>query len=314
MNSILIEPKNSTFISNAEKEKNFSSLDYLSISDYISDNSNIKCSALLDFDFNILKNDSIIIHSSELILPIEILKQNRTKHDKYISILNNLESFSYDCVTWDTKPETETFNKVSIKSCMTSKKYLTIDVTELICSWLYNSTPNYGITLSCCNPNLLIIFPKYKLMSSIKLLIKYSFRDDGISPSALYLKNKSSSTQLVNSQDPIKFNEITEDISEKISYDKKSGIITISRKGLFNCYWQSYVEGSNCESPIKVSLKNLTKDATINSQSSLVTPGIFNGYALINISEDSEQFILCNDSEGMIELSREQASLLLYSL
>ncbi|SFU75306.1 hypothetical protein SAMN04487886_11358 [Clostridium sp. DSM 8431] len=314
MNSILIEPKNSTFISNVEKEKNFSSLDYLSISNCISDNSNIKCLSLLNFDIDIIKNASILLHTAELIVPIEILKQSKTKYEKNISILNNTESFCENSVTWNTKPSTSLFSKTPIRNCNSSTKYLTIDVTELICDYLYNNLPNNGITIECCDPDLLMILPKYKIMYSIKLFVKYSIKNNESTCPALYLQHKCPCTQLLKSKEAIHFNKITEDASLNISYDKECSIITICKKGLYNCYWQSYIEGSNSESEVRVSLKNLTKDEIINSQSSLVMPGLFSGYALINVSEEGEQFALINDSEGEIELSRDQASILIYNL
>lgn len=307
METIFLEQSNSTFICNIEENKNFSSLDYLSISNYSSENCITKCDSLINFNLELLNSSSILIHNAYLILPIEIYKEDQSNPFKDIRLYKNTEEYSYTTVTWSSRPKSSLYSTTSITRKTLNNKHISIDITELVVDWLYNKIPNYGITLNSETRDIFTIFPKYKLNYSPKLLIRCTSNSNLIEkPTAIYLQSSNLNGAILKSQQVIIFNNIIEKTPKGISYDKNTGIITISKKGYYDCHWEINLNGSDDISSINIALKNLTKNTIVSFYMPVMLQGQIVGNALLNVTENEEQFVLFNNSEKSLQLSQIQ--------
>ena len=297
MNIISIEQNNSSFVSNTEKDKNFSNLDYISISSYALRNcESNKCVSFLNFNLDLFSCQDIIVHSAKLLIPLEIYKMNPCFPPKEISLSFIAEDFSYRDLTWNNQPAAIPYEKVSITKNELKNNCIAINVTSLVCQWIYNKMTNYGIKLSVEPSNIMIILPKNKIKYSPKLIINYSTNQKNTSiPTVLFLRSTSNQTQIINPNECIVMDEITLMSPKGIKYNCNNGVITIRKKGYYNFKFTINIVGtcfdSNCkECNTTVSFKNLTTNKSIDFYLPDVIPANMHGYGIIFVEHENEEF------------------------
>lgn len=310
MNIISLEQENSSFISNTEPDKNFSALDYISVSSYALRNcESNKCISYLNFNLDLFSCQDIIIHSAKLLIPLEIYKMNPCLSPKEILLSFITEDFSYKDLTWNNQPKTIPYKKVTITKNEIKSNCIAIDVTSLVCQWIYNNMDNYGIRLSVYPPNIMIILPKNKIKYSPKLVINYSNNQKSISiPTILYLRSTTNQTKLINPNERIIMNEITLISPEGIKYNSTNGVITISKTGYYNFQFALSIIGTCSDSKYSeviatVSLKNLTTNKTLDFHLLDVIPAEMHGYGIIFVEHENEEFVLINNSPKILQLA-----------
>ena len=310
MNIISIEQENSSFISNTEPDKNFSALDYISISSYALRNcESNRCISYLNFNLDLFSCQDITIHSAKLLIPLEIFKITPSIAPKEISLSFITEYFSYKDLTWNTQPHSIPYEKITITKNEIKNNCIAIDVTSLMCQWIYNNLDNYGIKLSVCPPNIMIILPKNKIKYSPKLVINYSSNQKNVStPTVLYLRSSANQTKLIKPNEYIIMNEINLISPEGIQYNSTNGVITINKKGYYNFQFALNIVGTCCDSEYSdiiatVSLKNLTTNKRLDFHLIDVIPGELNGFGIISVENENEEFVLINSSSKIIQLA-----------
>lgn len=311
MNIISLEQENSSFVSNTEPDKNFSALDYISVSSYALRNcESNKCISYLNFNLDLFSCQDIIIHSAKLLIPLEIYKITPCLSPKEILLSFVTEDFSYKDLTWNNQPSAIPYEKVPITKNEIKNNCIAIDVTSLVCQWIYNNMNNHGIKLSVYPPNIMIILPKNKIKYTPKLVINYSNNEKkSIStPTVLYLRSTTNQTKLINPNDRVIMNEITLISPEGIKYNNTNGVITISKTGYYNFQFELSIIGTCCnleysEIIATVSLKNLTTNKTLDFHLADVIPGELHGYGIIFIEHENEELVLINNSNKILQLS-----------
>lgn len=309
MDTIILEQNNSTFISNIEKDRNFSSLDYLSISNYLTKECESRCIALMNFNLDLLCSDSIVVHNARLIIPLEIFKIDKFPYNKELKIFYNTESFCQDCVTWNSSPSSSFFASIPITRKEIKERYLIMDLTPLICDWLYNNLCNYGIALSVDSADIMIILPKTKIKYSPKLIINYSCkREKNCNTVALYAECTEYASKIIAPDEVFKLNTTRVITPNGISYDTETGIITITQKGYYNLNFTLNLEGSDngldcSDCFLNISLKNLTTNVVTDFHMPEVMQGEIHSHSLIYVSQVEEQFVLINSSKKSLQIS-----------
>ena len=311
MNIISLEQENSSFVSNTEPDKNFSALDYISVSSYTLRNcESNKCISYLNFNLDLISCKDIIIHSAKLLIPLEIYKINLCLSPKEILLSFVTEYFSYKDLTWNNQPKAIPYEKVPITKIDIKNNCIAIDITSLICQWIYNDMYNYGIKLSVYPPNIMIILPKNKIKYSPKLVINYSNNEKKCisTPTVLYIRSTNNQTKLINPKDRVIMDEITLISPEGIKYDNTTGVITIKKTGYYNFQFALNIIGTCCTIEISeiiatVSLKNLTTNQTLDYNLVDVIPGELHGFGIIFIEHENEELVLINTSNKILQLS-----------
>lgn len=309
MNTILLEQYNSAFISDAEKDKNFSHLDYISISNYYTSKSKTKCVALINFNLNLLKCSEVIVHDAKLILPLELSKELSYSKKTKINIFYNTEAPSYKTLTWNTRPNAEFYSSTVLDKKNIKDNYISLDLTSLVCKWMYRKAHNFGIAISLNSPNSILFLAKYKINKSPKLMITYSINsNDNSHSSTLYLQLTNKKARILKPSDFIIMNKIRTLSHKGIDYDINTGIITIQRKGFYNFTFDLNLEGSgpvekHCNSYIDIALKNLSRNKIITFNSPEIIPQKIIGSCLVEVKKAGEKFVLINNSKKILQLS-----------
>lgn len=306
MENIILDEYHSTFVSNTKRIENFSLSNYLSISNCFNDNYNYISNTLIKFRLSPIKKLNISVVRASLSIPIAFIKSDKDGCllDKRIDISYNKESYSSSKVTWNSTPNSCLYKTTPISQSDYNNRYISVDITTLVKKWLSKKLPNFGLTLSTSTPNLLVIINKENVNLSPKLIIEYSRNDElNNSAVAIQLQSRKLNGYILRPFERILFDKIICKTPRGICYDKKTGIITIKKKGYYTCNWIINIEGSSAEGcSLNFALKNITKGKLVNFNMPVVLQGQLVGTALINTTEDLERFVLINNENCHVQL------------
>lgn len=145
--SISLEPIQDSFLNSWEKEQNFSNLDHYFLGFF---NGAINYRILLKFDLNDLPLESEI---TEATLKLYCVRNDCKEQEKNYNVFPVTQEWSSKTVNWLSQPAYYTLGKVQVSVDSQISEYITLDITQIVSTWLHYPNSNYGIIVMAANEN-----------------------------------------------------------------------------------------------------------------------------------------------------------------
>ncbi|MGL4798740.1 MAG: DNRLRE domain-containing protein [Cellulosilyticaceae bacterium] len=203
-------------------------------------------------------------------------------------------------IKWENQTSAVYYKDIEVTTEDFEQGYIDIDLSDLVKEWSEEIIPNYGITIWAKTTGIDLTI--YGMNSSLvpKLYVKYGRYEDESIGIQLQVDNKA--LQVLDYDQPIVFNKVVAQQSQRIRYDM-AGTIILPCPGNYLFSWWVAVGGAEAVKDISFALKQIG-GVEIVSAAPIALPSQMSGSALIRTEQNNQSFQLVSLSKEKLQLGQ----------